>query len=101
VTNTTQPCSRSNTRGIAPVRVAADRDNEVVHLISLIDDIPAQQALCGCAVTGHPPSRLLQDTGCRECADLALERGATVAEDRYGVLVNLRRLHPPRRSEDR
>lgn len=77
---------------LTPLRAAADRDGELVHLISVMEGVPAQQAICGTPVTAQTPDGFLVTKGCRLCAAMAVERGTAFAEDRHGALVNLERV---------
>jgi hypothetical protein len=77
---------------ITNLRTAANPRNDRVHLISLQDGVPRQEALCGVPVTRHVPRRLIHEAACPDCVALALDLGATCVEDRHGVLVNLRRI---------
>ncbi|MDX6323858.1 MAG: hypothetical protein QOK15_212 [Nocardioidaceae bacterium] len=77
---------------ITTLRTAADRDPEIVHLVSLTDEVPAQESLCRKPITRQVPRRLFHEAGCAACVAVALDRGVACAEDRHGALVNLRRL---------
>lgn len=78
---------------VTTLRVAADPSSDLVHLASFADGIPSQQSLCGRPIGRHDPGRLLHEARCLACVGVALELGATCAEDRHGALVNLRRLY--------
>ena len=77
---------------LSPLRAAADRAGELVHLISVMEGVPAQQALCGTPVSAQAPEGFLVTNGCHLCAAMGLERGTSFAEDKHGALVNLRRV---------
>ena len=86
-----EPAARHDLPAGTPLRAAAAHDNEAVHLIPLVAGIPAQQSLCGAPVTAHPPRRLLTNSGCRICTEMAVALGSHFAEDRHGAFVNLQR----------
>ena len=77
---------------LSPLRVAAEREGALVHLVSVMEGVPAQQALCGTPVTAQSPEGFLVTNGCHLCAAMGLERGDSFAEDKHGALVNLQRV---------
>ena len=80
--------------GLTALRTAACRQSGLVHLVPVMDRIPAQASLCGSPVTRRPPDSLFHLRGCPACSDRAIALGTAFAEDRHGAMVNLQRLRP-------
>lgn len=63
----------------------------LVHLkMRAIGD--AARTLCDVPVRLRPPSRLFQQTGCAECARVAVDAGFEYVREKPHVWVNLRRV---------
>lgn len=92
-----KPCPVQHSRGAAGLRVAGCRDDELVHLMPVADDVPAQESLCGRPLVKHAPRRLFHVGGCRNCVDVALELGVTFIQDRHGALINVGRFRQRQR----